>query len=126
MLCPYCNAPTEKRDSAIIYNGKSFGLVVICTRYPACDAFVGCHKASGEPKGTLANRSLREARKKAHAAFDWRWMGKHGGAMKRSYAYQWLSQQTGIPPEQCHIGMMDEAQCALVIATHQQNDHASR
>ncbi len=112
--CPYCLSPTEKRDSAIIY-GKSYGDVQICTAYPKCDAFVGCHKASGEPKGTLANAELREWRKRAHAAFDWRWMS---GKMKRSSAYAWLSKATGIAPDLCHIGMMGISECQKVVATN--------
>lgn len=111
--CPYCQAPTRISDSAIVY-GRSYGLVLICTAYPKCDAFVGCHKGSGMPKGTLANAPLREARKRAHAAFDPIWMGE-GAEMRRRDAYAWLSYATGIPAEECHIGMMNESRCAMVV-----------
>lgn len=111
--CPYCQSPTEFADSARVY-GKSYGRVLICSAYPRCDAFVGCHKDSGMPKGTLANKSLREARKRAHAAFDPLWLGE-ARAMRRSDAYRWLSEATGLPADSCHIGMMGEAECQLVM-----------
>ncbi len=115
-LCPYCGALVEKVDSIKIYKTRSFGDVVICTRYPECDAFVGCHRSGdqkGQPKGTLANSELRSHRKAAHAVFDELWMS--GRFKKRSWAYAWLSRETGIAPEKCHIGMMEIAQCELVV-----------
>jgi hypothetical protein len=111
--CPYCGDPTEFCDSARVY-GRSFGRILICANYPRCDAFVGCHKDSGMPKGTLARAPLREARKRAHAAFDPLWLGE-ARQMRRHDAYAWLSYATGIPFDQCHIGMMNEDQCALVV-----------
>ena len=113
--CPYCQSPTKYADSAIVY-GKSYGRILICTAYPKCDAFVGCHKDSGLPKGTLANGRLRDARKRAHAAFDALW---RSGNMDRSSAYEWLAQEMALPPSVCHIGMMNEAECHAVVSACQ-------
>jgi hypothetical protein len=111
--CPYCGSPTHIQDSAIIYHGQSFGLVLICTAYPKCDAFVGCHQQSGQPKGTLANAELRKHRKEAHAAFDPIW---RSGCMYRQQAYRWLAGKLGIEREACHIGQFSGEQCQQVIA----------
>jgi hypothetical protein len=107
-LCPYCGSPATIRDSAEVYHGKSYGLALICTRYPECDSFVGCHKDSGLPKGTLANAELRDWRKRAHAAFDPLWREHH---WNRKEAYAWMSRALAIPPDDCHIGMFNVAQC---------------
>jgi len=59
------------------------------------------------PKSPLA-----VARVNAHRALDCLW---RFGAMSRSEAYAWLSDKMNVPPQDCHIGMFDEAQCAEVI-----------
>lgn len=112
--CPYCGKPTEIRDSREIY-GRSYGLALICSGFPACDSYVGCHQDSGLPKGTLANAELRIARKQAHAAFDPLWRRPGDKRAHRQRAYAWLTAATGIPADDCHIGMMDVARCRLVI-----------
>lgn len=111
-LCPYCGAATRLADSAIIYNGTSYGLVWICERYPACDAFVGCHKGTETPMGRLANRELRYWKKRAHAEFDPLWKK---GPMRRGDAYYWLSQKLDIPVDKTHIGMFDIDQCKETV-----------
>ena len=108
--CPNCGAATEIRDSDIIY-GRSFGLVLICTRYPDCDSFVGCHAKSGEPKGTPAGPLLREYRKKCHAAFDPFWRGK----CRRGIAYAALCKVLNLRPEEAHIGMFNLDQCMTLL-----------
>ncbi len=39
------------------------------------------------------------------------------GAMTRSEAHLWLTEQIGLPVEERHIGMFDEERCAQVIRT---------
>jgi hypothetical protein len=109
-VCPYCGADTEIKDSACVY-GTSYGMVLICTRYPACDAYVGCHKAGpmrGLPKGTLANAELRNARKVLHNNLDPVWQG---GYLPRAKVYKLLAVSMGIPQSECHIGMFDLDRC---------------
>lgn len=115
--CPYCARPTRYGDSKEIY-GTSYGPALLCTGFPACDAYSGCHKTNGAPKGPVGNASCREWRKKAHAAFDAKWKQEKGHAapsMNRSNAYLWLSHVLDLPPEQCHIGMMEPDQCWRVL-----------
>jgi hypothetical protein len=110
--CPYCGAGTRFADSVEIY-GTSYGQVLMCSNWPKCDAFVGCHKSTGLPKGTLANAALREARKTAHATFD---PVLSEGHMSRSDAYRWLADEMHMAPRRCHIGMMSVVECERVIA----------
>lgn len=109
MKCNYCGSDTKKIGTEKIYGGESFGLVLICVNYPACDSYVGCHR-NGEPKGSLANGELRRWRRLAHSAFDAKWANG-----SRSQCYAWLAKAMDIPPDKCHIGMFDIAQCQKVI-----------
>ena len=113
--CRYCGKPATIRDSAEIYHGRSFGMALICTGYPACDSFVGCHKDTGLPKGSLANAETREWRKRAHAAFDPVWRGPQR-KWDRGTAYCWLQNEMSLIPRECHIGLFDRQQCEQVIA----------
>jgi hypothetical protein len=106
--CPYCNSAIELRDSSVIY-GKSYGPVWICTKYPACDAYVGCHPGTTVPFGRMANAELREARKTAHAKFDPIW--KHE-LLSRKDAYRELARRMGV--DEIHIGESDVETCKRI------------
>ena len=82
---------------------------------------MGCHKANEEyghdgtkPLGTMANGDLRELRVRVHGFFDGLW---RSGVVSRTEAYEWLSEELGIVPDLCHVGMFDEETCrrALVV-----------
>lgn len=108
LICPYCGAQAELIDSAQLYNGKSFGWAWKC---PSCiGVYVGCHRGTTAPLGTLANEQLRQARQRAHRAFDRTWQGSR----QRSAAYRWLAEQLGIPDGSCHIAMMNLELCEKV------------
>ncbi|MEB3190449.1 MAG: zinc-finger-containing protein [Snowella sp.] len=111
-ICPYCKRESQFVDSSIIY-GKSYGMIYLCSN---CDAYVGCHNGTNKAKGTLANKELRELRKKAHECFDPLWKN---GSQSRSSAYKWLSKQLNIPFSKTHIAMFNEEQCKKVIALTQ-------
>ncbi len=78
-----------------------------------CDAYVGCHGATYEPLGILANPELRLLRRKAHDAFDVRWEGKGKGV--RNSCYKALAETLGIDKNECHIGQFDIEMCRRVI-----------
>jgi len=120
--CPYCGCPTEMRDSACVY-GRSYGDVLICTQYPGCDAFVGMHRDGSGPKGALADRTTREARKRAHAAFDPLW---RSGRTGRNAAYRWLADKLGMAVADAHIGMFDADTCARVVEVCREPVEADR
>lgn len=60
-----------------------------------------------EPGGPLAR-----ARQAAHRAFDPLWQS---GKMSRSDAYTELARRMGIPKEQAHMLLFDQAQCERVV-----------
>ena len=119
VVCPYCTKPAALVDSAEIYSGRSYGMIWLCRR---CDAYVGTHKTDGKhvPLGTLANRELREWRKKAHSVFDQLWKYTEGckatKKMTRGAAYKLLQQIMGKPPEQAHIGLFDVNECKVLVS----------
>lgn len=43
LFCPYCGRTAELKDSAVIYCGTSYGMAWVCSGFPECDAYVGCH-----------------------------------------------------------------------------------
>lgn len=121
-ICPYCGQPTEYVDSAAVYHGISYGMIYLCRK---CDAYVGVHRGTDKALGRLANRSLREWKKRAHYYFDpisrtplinRIWPKYIPGISNRNKAYRWLAAQMGVEPEVCHIGMFDEFQCECVVA----------
>lgn len=123
VFCDYCGCQTEFVDSAAVYGGVSYGMIYLCR---ACDAWVGVHKGTENPLGKLANKELREWKRKAHAAFDPLWQRKlelrraeRGEDYKKAWArgsgYKWLSDCLGIPQKLCHIGMFDIDTCKRVV-----------
>ena len=139
-ICPYCKTPAVVADSARVYNGRSFGPIWLCANYPACDAYVGCHRDTEEPLGRLANPKLRAAKSRAHRVFDPLWRdayldyddlpGERNRAERkrrkaairritsraRTRAYAWLAHQLGIPEHECHIGYFDLDLCEQTVS----------
>ena len=86
-----------------------------CTRWPDCDGTHGAHP-DGKPMGKPADKETKQARIKAHEAFDWIWQDNH---MKRGVAYKMLAQRMGLTQDECHIGMFDVGQCRQVVSIMQ-------
>lgn len=114
VYCPYCNKQAALVDSRLMYQ-KSYGQVWLCF---TCQAWVGCHKATLRPLGTLAKADLRIARRHAHRSFDMLWKAKkaNGHDNARTLGYQWLADQMGLDMRKCHIGYFSIEQCEQVIA----------
>lgn len=112
-ICPYCHIPTEYKNSIDIY-GIDYGMIYYC---PKCQAYVGVHKGTDQAKGRLANAELRKCKIEAHRYFDKIFKR---GIMKRTDAYQWLSEQLGLPPEYTHIGMFNPETCRKVVELSKQ------
>lgn len=110
--CDYCGDAADLVDSAVVYGGRSYGLIWYCD---PCRAWVGVHKNSRShaPLGRLANAELRHWKQLAHASFDPLW---RQGRMSRQEAYAWLQQVMGLSAEAAHIGKFDVAQCRLLVA----------
>ena len=122
LSCQYCQSEAKLADSVIVY-GRSYGPIWICSNYPKCDSYVGCHKDTNKPLGTLANRELREWRKKAKEPFNRLWKEKIINKITqyipqtspRSKAYMWLTEKLDIPGEETHFGLFDIDQCKKVF-----------
>lgn len=106
-----CNCCSGTRvqlvEHAEIYDGRSFGDWPYAYLCRDCGAYVGLHRATDLPLGTLADKPLRDARKTCKAPFEQIWRDH----MTRVEAYAWLASQLGIPGEQCHFGMFDIDRC---------------
>ena len=110
--CPYCQSPVELKPDTYVY-GRTYGAnLYVCSRFPDCDAYVGCHKGTVNALGRLANKELRMWKNKAHSAFDPKW--KYDG-LPRDRAYEWLSKQLKLTRDECHIGMFDVDMCKKVV-----------
>jgi ssDNA-binding Zn-finger/Zn-ribbon topoisomerase 1 len=107
--CPYCGAKAKCEDSSRVYKGRSYGMAWICSNYPTCNAYVGCHPGTMNALGPLADSDLREWRRAAHGAFDPFWKSGH---ISRKEAYRWLARQLG---RTIHIGGSDAATCEEII-----------
>lgn len=113
--CPYCGAKATLRPSSAVYGdaAKTDGYLYVCDRYPKCDSYVGAHKKTKLPMGTLANGDLRNKRIQAHKAFDWMWKS---GLMTKWQAYKWMQGKLDLSDEQAHIAMFNEFMCDRLIA----------
>lgn len=116
ITCPYCHAPAQLRPASSIYGIHTkdcAAKLYVCSRYPACDAYVQAHKATGLPMGTLADKSLRQKRMQAHRTFNQLW---EKGFMRKQDAYAWLCVRLGIPEADAHIANFSEYRCDQVIS----------
>ena len=121
--CPYCGADLELKDASYIYHSgksKQWGKVWVCSNYPKCDAYVGCHEGTTLPLGRPANARLRTLKAEAHKQFDPIWKS---GLMNRREAYKWLASMLDIPLDECHIGMFDVKMCQKVIQLCKKQDN---
>lgn len=122
--CPYDGAKVRLGYLVEVYGERARlfgdGHVWMCSNYPKCDAYVGCHRGTTIPLGRIANRELRRAKMAAHAAFDpiWRDYSRRNRVPKRRArlnAYLWLAEELRMPAEKCHIGEFDVAECLKVV-----------
>jgi hypothetical protein len=111
--CPYCGSHVILRSADGIYKDNSRNaMLYVCSRYPACDAYVRTLSDTKTPAGTLANGDLRALRREAHRHFD---RLHKTGIMSRKEAYEWLAAMLRVPLSQTHIGYLGEYYCRRVI-----------
>lgn len=111
--CPYCGDEARAVTGGELYPHRLdlYGLKFY--QCAPCDAYVGTHKTSGAPLGTLANRELRAARNAAHKVFDPLW--RNNPKLSRTKAYLWLARAMDMPVEKTHIALFDVEQCRRVV-----------
>lgn len=111
VICPYCHKEAKLVDSIIVYKVRSYGPIYLC-QCKSGWSYVGCHKGTTKPLGRLADKELREWKKRAHAVFDPIWKNRK---KKRPDAYKWLAEKLGIERVKCHIGMFNVDMCKKVF-----------
>lgn len=112
MKCAYCNERTSLVTGSVVYpHLPSLASKPFHACLP-CKAWVGCHPGTTNALGNVANSELRQARSRAHAAFDPIWQSK---GMSRRAAYGWLAHQLRLPGSRCHIAQLDIALCQQVV-----------
>lgn len=113
VICPYCDHPAELVTGVTAYPLRPDLYEKAFWNCNPCQARVGCHPGTTKPLGRLADSKLRYWKIEAHAAFDPIW---RSGEKKRNQAYRWLAREMGISSDDCHIGMMDIADCKKVVS----------
>lgn len=107
--CNICNGKVIFTDNNKIY-GKKYGSgkMYFCTK---CKAYVGTHKPRPrEALGLLANKEMREMKKKCHDLFDLKWKNEPTSKKRhiaRRNAYKDLAKELGILEKECHFGYFD-------------------
>lgn len=120
--CPYCGADAKLVPASTVHkinNDKE--KVWICSNYPKCDSYVGCHSGTEIPLGRLANEKLRQLKIKAHREFDVLWKS---GIMTRHEAYEWLASMLHMEVSECHIGKFSPEMCNRVIKICHRQDNS--
>lgn len=116
VICPYCDKQAEFMTSKAYY-GKDYGTnMYVCI---PCDATVGTHQRTDNPKGTLAKKELRLLRKSCHEKFDGLW---RNGKMSRTEAYKWLASLMDMGKKEAHIGLFNESTCLLFLQRFEENE----
>ena len=110
LVCPECGNDMVLRQSKY---GQFYG----CTGWPRCDVKHSAHQKTGEPMGIPANKETRQARIKAHNAFDelWKCGNWRKRNRKRKEAYVWMGKAMGLGTDANHIGRFTKEPCEKLI-----------
>lgn len=111
--CPNCGTQVRLVNNSELY-GREFGSWPYAYACADLSCYVGVHPDTDLPLGTLADKGLREARKRSKAAFQevqrvMRW--------SRNEAYSWLAQAMKLPQAETHFGWFDHENCELARDT---------
>jgi hypothetical protein len=113
-----CGAHAMLRPASVVHGDKAKAeYLYVCSRYPACDSYVGVHRNSLKPLGSLADKELRGKRIEAHRLFNRLW---ESGLMKKWQAYKWMEAKFGLNCQQAHIAQFSVYMCDELIAVCEQ------
>lgn len=108
VICPRCGKPAPWVENKEVY-GRNYGRSYMCYYCKDCDTYVGCHNNTRQPLGTMANKELRELRKKVHAKIDPMW---NGDKFVRGKLYAFITNQLGY---QYHTGESNVETCNKIL-----------
>ena len=117
VICQYCKTKASLIDSKTIFGYRSYGMIYYCHK---CGDYVGVHKKTNKPLGTLANPELSKKRVETHKVFDRLWKGmlkknSYSESAARTLAYAWLAKCLDLKLRDCHIGKFDIDTCKKAI-----------
>lgn len=65
MRCPYCGSPVVLRSADGIYKENHANTkLYVCSRYPACDAYVRVHEGTNKPVAASPTIGLESCERK--------------------------------------------------------------
>ena len=100
MLCT-CGKKCEWVENKEVY-GRNYGKSYMIWLCRPCDAYVGCHRNTKKPLGTLANRYLRQQRRTVKNVFIQHFMnGDWSNKKGKKEGYAWLANLFG---KEFHFG----------------------
>jgi len=102
--CDFCGSAVIFTSNSVIY-GKEFGNGK-CYKCTGCDCSAGVHDRTEIPLSRLADKEMRDLKKKCHALFDPVW--QESAYINRSQAYGKLANVLNIPVGDCHFGWFDK------------------
>lgn len=103
------------RPAAYVYGDNNLDpekYLYVCSGYPSCDSYIGAHKKSMRPMGTMADSDLRNKRIEAHRALDAIWKN---GYMTKHSTYIWLQNRLNLREKDTHIGKFSYYLCEQTI-----------
>ena len=114
-VCWYCNSETELVTDKEIYGPNSTygGMYYRCTIN--ADHYVGTYSDEERSLGRVANRELRQWKRKGHEVFDPLWNTKNSVFKTQRQAYKWLSEAMELPLNRTHFGMFTKEDCEKAI-----------
>ena len=109
----HCGATAVLRPASLVHENPRYEeYLYVCSKYPACDSYVGAHKRSRKPKGTLADKELRSKRIEAHKVFNQLWTS---GLMEKWQAYKWMQAKLCVHRDDAHIAKLSPYMCDRLI-----------
>lgn len=109
IICPYCSKEAKFCENKEIY-GRNIWKSYMCYYCKDCDAYVWTHNNTRKPLWTLANKELRELRRKTHSIFDRLWKEWN---INRWEAYIMLAKKLNV--KEIHIWQSDKETCEKII-----------
>ena len=114
-VCPYCGRDAVLRPAEYVYGDDTItagSMLYVCSGYPDCNSYVGVHRGTKKPMGSLADKELRNKRIRAHHAMN---RLIESGCMCKNGVYAWLSCSLNLPPKETHIGCFSDYMCEQTI-----------
>ncbi len=114
IFCCGCghDVAAKKVKGDFIYSNRADLSEKILYFCEACKNYVGTHKDSGNPLGSIPTKEIREKRMEIHKLIDPLW---RSGKVNRGHCYQMISQKLGYEFHTAQISSLEEAELVIKI-----------